>query len=194
MAFNASELYAFKNFRLDVRERLLLRNGVQVQLPEKAFETLCVLVRQSGHLVSKDELLAEVWPDTIVEENNLDKNVSLLRRVLGGGRGKQKYIETVRGRGYRFVEDVNSVPVDDTISVPAMIPKPLATDNAAPPAVQNQASLTGLDSIPDWPQGVGVSEIRNAGSISPLAKIQAEPRGFLRYLIAIIAIATFWRD
>ncbi len=192
MAFNASELYAFKNFRLDVRERLLLRNGVQVQLPEKAFETLCVLVRQSGHLVSKDELLAEVWHDAIVEENNLAKHVSLLRRVLGGGRGKQKYIETVRGRGYRFVEDVNAVPVDDTISVPATISQILATDNAAPPvALQGQASLAEFDSIPDWPQGEGASEIPNPGSIASSAKIQTEPRGYRRYLIAIIAIALF---
>ncbi|MEP7149538.1 MAG: winged helix-turn-helix domain-containing protein [Acidobacteriota bacterium] len=191
MAFNASELYAFKNFRLDVRERLLLRNGVHVQLPEKAFEMLCVLVRQSGHLVSKDTLLAEVWPDAIVEENNLDKNVSLLRRVLGGGRGKQKYIETVRGRGYRFVENVNSVPADDPISVPATISKTSATDNPTPSAVQYQANLAAIDSIPDWPQGEGASENPNAGSIPPLEKTQAAHRGYGPYWIAIIAIALF---
>ncbi|MBA4123851.1 MAG: winged helix-turn-helix domain-containing protein [Acidobacteria bacterium] len=90
----------------------MLRKGKRVSLSEKAFEMLCVLVRQSGHLVSKDELLAEVWTDTIVEENNLDKNVSLLRQVLGERKGKEKFIETVRGRGYRFVVEVRQIEVE----------------------------------------------------------------------------------
>ncbi len=109
MFHDNKELYEFSDFRLDISERLLLRKGKRVSLSEKAFEMLCVLVRQSGHLVSKDELLAEVWTDTIVEENNLDKNVSLLRQVLGERKGKEKFIETVRGRGYRFVAEVRRV-------------------------------------------------------------------------------------
>jgi hypothetical protein len=73
---------------LDVSERILWRAGERVPLSEKAFETLCALVRRGNHLVSKDELLNEVWADAIVEENNLDKNISLLRRVLGERAGK----------------------------------------------------------------------------------------------------------
>ncbi len=112
MFHDNKELYEFSDFRLDISERLLLRKGKRVSLSEKAFEMLCVLVRQSGHLVSKDELLAEVWTDTIVEENNLDKNVSLLRQVLGERKGKEKFIETVRGRGYRFVVEVRQIEVE----------------------------------------------------------------------------------
>lgn len=104
-----NELYDFDEFRLDVRERLLLRNGKRIPLTEKAFDVLCVLVSRSGSLVTKDELFAEVWPDTIVEENSLDKNVSILRRVLGNGEGGTTFIETVRGRGYRFLTDTTAV-------------------------------------------------------------------------------------
>ena len=103
------ELYEFGTFRLDVAERLLSRDGERVPLSEKAFDTLCVLVRRGNHLVRKEELLNEVWPDAIVEENNLDKNISLLRQVLGERAGKGKFIETVRGHGFRFVPEVRHV-------------------------------------------------------------------------------------
>src|SRR6185295_3119244 len=103
------ELYEFGTFRLDVAERLLSRDGDRVPLSEKAFDTLCVLVRRGNHLVRKDELLNEVWPDAIVEENNLDKNISLLRQVLGERTGEGKFIETVRGHGFRFVPEVRQI-------------------------------------------------------------------------------------
>ena len=107
------ELYEFGTFRLDVAERLLSRDGERVPLSEKAFDTLCVLVRRGNHLVRKDELLNEVWPDAIVEENNLDKNISLLRQVLGERTGEGKFIETVRGHGFRFVPEVRQIGVDE---------------------------------------------------------------------------------
>jgi DNA-binding winged helix-turn-helix (wHTH) protein/TolB-like protein/Tfp pilus assembly protein PilF len=103
------ELYEFEKFRLDVAERLLSREGERVPLPEKAFETLCALVRRGNGLVGKEELLNEIWRDAIVEENNLDKNISLLRQVLGERSGRGKFIETVRGHGYRFVPEVRPV-------------------------------------------------------------------------------------
>jgi len=105
--FNAhNELYEFDKFRLDVSERILWRETERVPLSEKAFDTLCALVRRGNHLVSKDELLTEVWADTIVEENNLDKNISILRQVLGERSDKGKFIETVRGHGFRFLAEV----------------------------------------------------------------------------------------
>src|SRR5258705_583317 len=112
------ELYEFGSFRLDVAERLLSREGERVTLCEKAFDTLCVLVRRGNHLVRKDELLNEVWPDAIVEENNLDKNISLLRLVLGERTGKGKFIETVRGHGFRWVPEVRQIEEDKTGNEP----------------------------------------------------------------------------
>lgn len=106
MSRENNNLYEFDKFRLDVSERLLSCEGERISLSEKAFDTLCALVRRGSHLVSKDELLREVWVDAIVEENNLDKNISILRRVLGEQSSKVKFIETVRGHGFRFVAEV----------------------------------------------------------------------------------------
>ncbi len=101
-----SESFEFDKFRLDVSERILWRDGERIPLPEKAFGTLCMLVTHANHLVSKDALLKAVWADTVVEENSLDKSISLLRQVLGERAGTGKFIETVRGHGYRFVTAV----------------------------------------------------------------------------------------
>lgn len=107
MSGKEKELYEFGQFRLDVAEHFLVHlSGERVQLSEKAFETLCVLVRNSGHLVRKDELLKQVWADSFVEENNLDKCIYAIRRALGEKPGEQKIIETVRKHGYRFVIEV----------------------------------------------------------------------------------------
>ena len=85
-------------------ERLLLCGGQPIALTAKAFDLLVTLVRRSGHLVSKDDLLRAVWPDTIVEEVNLTVNISALRKALG--RGAERMIQTVPTRGYRFVVPV----------------------------------------------------------------------------------------
>jgi len=106
MPNDSNELYAFDDFRLHAAERRLLYRNVQLPLPEKAFETLCVLVKNSNHLVTRETLLSEVWKDTIVEENNLAKNVSLLRKVLRSQADGREFIETVRGHGFRFTADV----------------------------------------------------------------------------------------
>ena len=106
MTCQGQSLYEFGPFRLDVTERLLQRDGQAVPLAPKVFDTLVVLVRHNGHLVRKDKLLKEVWPDTFVEEVNLAVNVSTLRKVLGEMESGQPYIETVSKQGYRFTEAV----------------------------------------------------------------------------------------
>lgn len=101
-----NNLYAFGEFRLDAVERVLFHGGELVSLTPKALETLLVLVRRAGHVVQKEELMEEVWPDTFVEEGNLNVNVSALRKVLGEAGNGQIFIETVPRRGYRFVAPV----------------------------------------------------------------------------------------
>ncbi|MBA3632991.1 MAG: winged helix-turn-helix domain-containing protein [Acidobacteria bacterium] len=153
MFHDNKELYEFSDFRLDISERLLLRKGKRVSLSEKAFEMLCVLVRQSGHLVSKDELLAEVWTDTIVEENNLDKNVSLLRQVLGERKGKEKFIETVRGRGYRFVAEVERIKAEENGQSLKNAPASVKSDDKKiiQPAAKYQTERSGkVIALADW--------------------------------------------
>ena len=100
------QFYEFGPFRLDVTERVLLRQGKPVQLTLKAFDTLLVLVERRGHIVEREELMKTVWPDSFVEEGNLTVTISVLRKVLEGGEDGHSYIETVPRRGYRFTAEV----------------------------------------------------------------------------------------
>jgi len=101
------QTYEFGPFRLIPAERQLLRDGEVVALTPKAFDLLLALVEQNGHLIEKDELLKQVWPDSFVQEANLSVKMSALRRALGEGSNDHQYIETVPKRGYRFVARVN---------------------------------------------------------------------------------------
>src|SRR5712692_7471007 len=95
--------YEFGPFRLDPAERLLLRDNQTISLAPKAFDTLLLLVMNSGHLLTKDELMKRLWPETFVEEVNLAQNISAVRRALDDKTGGTQYIETVPKAGYRFV-------------------------------------------------------------------------------------------
>jgi DNA-binding winged helix-turn-helix (wHTH) protein/tetratricopeptide (TPR) repeat protein len=126
------EIYEFGNFRLDVNERTIERiDGARTDaLPDKTFETLVLLVRKHGHLVSKDDILQYVWPDTVVEENNLEKRIHQLRQFLGTNNGDGKYIDTVRKHGYRFVAPVRKLDVSgswlpETLRTPGVPTSPI---------------------------------------------------------------------
>ncbi|MBA3242530.1 MAG: PD40 domain-containing protein, partial [Acidobacteria bacterium] len=101
--------YTFKNFTLDLERRALLRDGDPVPLTPKAFDTLALLVRRSGRVVGKDELLEEIWADAFVEESTIAQNVFTLRRALGQNHAENQFIETVPKHGYRFIADVEAV-------------------------------------------------------------------------------------
>jgi len=104
--------YEFGPFRVDTRERQLLRDGRVVPLRPKVFDVLLILVQNSGHVVSKDEVMKHVWLDTAVEEGNISRNISTLRNALGEGPREHRYIETIPWRGYRFVANVREVPAE----------------------------------------------------------------------------------
>src|ERR1700675_2428240 len=106
-----ASVYQFGSCYLDVPERRLLCRGVEIPLPLKVFETLCLLVENAGHLMTKEELLQLLWPDTVVQENSLNKNVSVLRKALGESATGQAFIETVPRVGYRFVAPVTELTV-----------------------------------------------------------------------------------
>lgn len=101
-----SSTYKFGQFRLDSSERLLLRGGRPVPLTPKTFDLLVYLVERQGRLVTKQELMTALWPDTFVEETNLTYTVSALRKALGDGHEGEQCIQTVPTRGYRFVAPV----------------------------------------------------------------------------------------
>jgi len=106
--------YEFGSFRLDLVEQRLLRDGKPVALKPKVFNLLLELVNNSGHILLKEQLMKQVWPDTFVEEHNLAVSVSTLRKTLGGDQNDCQYIETVPRRGYRFIPVVRVVWDDPT--------------------------------------------------------------------------------
>lgn len=135
-----AHIYEFGDFRVDAAKRLLLgRDGQAVSLTPKVFDTLLYLVEHGEAVLGKDELLQAVWPDTVVEENNLNQNISALRRVLGETPTEHRYIVTVPGRGYRFVAEVRTLATRTearhgaTVHVIAVLPfMPLVTAHRDP--------------------------------------------------------------
>src|ERR1700739_2390107 len=97
--------YGFGVFQVDVGRRLLLRQGYPVSLTPKAFEILLVLIQHRDRVVGKDELMKLVWPDTVVEENNLTRNISSLRKALEEGPSESRFIVTIPGRGNQFAAE-----------------------------------------------------------------------------------------
>lgn len=114
MSRPVSHLYEFGPFRLDTVNRLLRRGGEVIVLKPKVFDTLLALVERSGYVLGKDDLMRIVWPDTVVEENNLSQNISAIRKALGEDKTSERYIETVPRRGYRFVAGVRELAGEET--------------------------------------------------------------------------------
>ena len=119
------KVYEFGSFRLEATERRLMHDGQPVPLKPKIFDLLLFLVERRGQLIVKDELMKEVWPDTIVEDNNLTVSMSILRKALGEGRFDKKFIETVPRLGYRFVAPVTEPSL---APVAAAEPRRVATE------------------------------------------------------------------
>src|SRR5215467_9275624 len=104
------ELYEFGPFRVDPEKEVLQRDGNPIPLQPKTFQVLLVLVRHKQEVVTKDDLMKTVWPDTFVEEANLSRNIFMLRKALGESLQDHQYILTVPGRGYRLAENVRLIP------------------------------------------------------------------------------------
>ena len=143
-----SEAFVFGPFRLLVARRELLAHGVPVTMGQRAFEILLTLVSRHGQLVTKDELMAEVWPGVVVEENNIQVHISAVRKVLAAAGDGDRYLLTVAGRGYRFLAPVTrespgepkTAGVDDQ-SAPAGADIGAATNNLP----QQLTSLIGRE-------------------------------------------------
>ena len=110
MAADSPFLYEFGEFRVDPEKQLLLRAGSPVAVTPKVFETLLILLRNNGEIVTKDELMRQLWPDSFVEESNLSQNIFMLRKALGDTAEDRRHIITVPGRGYRFAGGVRVIP------------------------------------------------------------------------------------
>ena len=133
--------YEFADFHLDPAHRRLLRSGEPVPLTPKVFDTLLYLVEHRHTVLEKDELLKALWPDVVVEENNLGQAISKLRAALGEAPGANRYIATITGRGYRFVAPVTPIFGPDA--------RPLAREEApdSAPRLWQVSRLTARGSL-----------------------------------------------
>jgi TolB-like protein/DNA-binding winged helix-turn-helix (wHTH) protein/Flp pilus assembly protein TadD len=120
-----SDIFAFEDFRLDRRGGLFRCNGTgtfePVAIGSRALDILGVLIEREGEVVSKDEIIAAVWPGTVVEDSNLTVQISTLRRVLDRGRSNGSCIQTISGRGYRFVAEMRHPTAEAGSDIPPMI-------------------------------------------------------------------------
>src|ERR1041385_7577623 len=110
--------YEFDSYRIDVANRLVFRHDKPLPLTPKAVEILVALIAHNGEIMSKNDLMQIVWPDTIVEDGNLAQNIYLLRKTLDEGSNGKRYVETVARRGYRFVGEVREIRNGDRQELP----------------------------------------------------------------------------
>lgn len=133
--------YEFGPFVLDTLQQTLLKEGKPVALTPKTYDTLLFLVRNSGRMLLKEELMRSLWPDSFVEESNLTQQVSMIRRALGECASDPRYIVTVPSRGYRFIADVRSWVVEKSVSSSVI---------ASRPTPENIDCASGSERIADW--------------------------------------------
>jgi DNA-binding winged helix-turn-helix (wHTH) protein len=141
----SGEFYVFDPFLVDASKCVLLRDGQPVPLTPKAFEILLALVRHPGRVLTKEELFQLVWPDAFVEENNLPRNVSALRKALGEEPTEHKFVMTVPGQGYRFVASVRELQtLDEKESLPPLVETatPSVSQNGGAPEDQSKVTPT----------------------------------------------------
>lgn len=151
MSLQDKHFYQFGPFRLDPWKRRLLRGDELVSLTPKAFDTLLALVQQSGKTIEKDDLMKAVWPGVVVEENNLNQNITALRKSLGDSRQESQYIATIPGLGYRFVAEVTKVDVltEGEPSSSPMEPGPIEPSPASPPVNSDSLAFPAPASSPN---------------------------------------------
>src|SRR5215475_10416019 len=129
----ADHAIAFGPFRLFPTQQLLLEGERPLRLGSRALEILTFLATRPGELVSKEDLIARVWPDTFVEEGNLRVHIAALRRALGDGQAGRRYVANIPGRGYRFVAPV-ALSAQQQLEAPPLSPATRTHDLPAPPA------------------------------------------------------------
>lgn len=154
---NPDEMLEFEDFRADLRARRVERAGEPVAVPSRAFDVLVVLLERAGEDVSKSELMASVWGETFVEENNLNQAISALRRVFGERRGEHRFIVTLPGRGYRFVAPVRRVTELSGLEPASRTDRGSATYMLPAPPSRLRAFARGLSSLPSWSHPVALA-------------------------------------
>src|SRR5262245_11689791 len=181
MQIPPATFYEFGAFQLDPVRRLLRRlDGTRVPLTPRVFDTLLYMVEHHDAVLDKERIMEAVWPDSIVEENNLAQAIWKLRQVFGETPGSHNYIVTVPSRGYRFVADVNEraamavapQPGDLTDAASVLNPQPTPTEariekptltGTEPPLIQRRAT--------PWPRRTKTARLWTMGAIAAVAVV-----------------------
>lgn len=167
----SGQVYEFGAFRLDVAERQLLRAGEPVRLTPKVFDLLLALVENGGRLMAKEELMAKVWPDSYVEEGNINRNISTLRRALNGD--GEEFIETVPKRGYRFVA-----------AVKVLTGSGVENEGTAGNSAHAAPAVSRVDSrVPDEP----TEAVRNIHAAPKVSRVDSRVKWLLVVAVFLIA-------
>jgi eukaryotic-like serine/threonine-protein kinase len=152
-----SQVYQFGPFQLIPSERLLLRGTEIVELPPKVFDTLVMLVRESGHVVAKDEIMQAIWPDSYVEEGNLTRNISVLRKALISNDSPHQYIDTVPKVGYRFVADVSQFAAQGATAIEKLTVTRTSTVAEDEIGIQSYRLSSIAQRLRGWPAKVSLA-------------------------------------
>src|SRR5262249_18774307 len=165
----------FGRFRLDLQQRELSRDGMPVRLGSRAIDILRVLTSANGDLVTKDELIAQVWSGLVVDESNIQVQISALRKALDEGNRGPSHVATVPGRGYRFAAPVLRVAIGA-----AAAPPPTLRDSPAPLWGREQGGVRGPRSrSPPYPSpqaGEGRAGDRPSVAVLPFANLSGDPQ------------------
>lgn len=197
--------YEFGPFRLDAAEYVLLRDDRVIPLSPKLFETLLVLVENGGHVVDKDELFKQVWQDVVVEESNLTKNISILRKILSEGDAERSFIETVPKRGYRFVVPVRKLGCEDSENgsrplapfdkKSAVLPFALSRSYVVPTQARDAASpQPELQPVAETDKPSGYATLKLASATARIDPAQRTSAGFFpriktrKYVVAGVLV------
>src|SRR6478736_4236215 len=152
-----ANFYEFGAFQLDAAKRLLWRlDGTPVPLTPRVFDTLLFMLENHDSVLDKERIMEAIWPDSIVEENNLAQAIWKLRQVFGETPGSHSYIVTVPGRGYRFVAEVTertATPATPEYTSAALQPLPAASDTGGGNAVSTETTQEPIDKPIATPSG-----------------------------------------
>lgn len=179
--YSQHKVYEFEDFRLDTATKLLYRCGEQLVLTPKAVETLIALVEHEGTVIAKEDLMQEIWADTVVEESNLAQYLHVLRKTLGNTSDGKPYIETLKRRGYRFNGSVRVVSSEGSFSSQSdvggelAVPPATRSQAANPQRVERRGNLQALRHV-DASRETGHSlNVERSGNIYSVADWRREP-------------------
>jgi len=194
MTLKTRGFYEFGPFRLEPEEHLLLRENVPISLSPKTFDLLVFLVKNYGRLVTKEEIMQAVWPESFVEEANLTVSISALRKALGEKEGA-RHIETISKKGYRFVtlvREVTVTPEQTPANILEAVPRAASAEENHPAVIREGPSALPIAQRPSN----SYSEIPPTDQISPAAPLRKRVilMAGLMLLVILVGVTGYLRS